>query len=189
MGVFLSFNYYPTPWHRQYVAMYVIDTLLGETPWLNVSYVCQENDDPDSYKDYLDPDFAIDDITFKEAITFEHSAPLSRDISDYVGSYGHFGYGNITITINRTSGNLQATIGRLGLYELVSAGNDSFNMNNIGKAWYANHLGVCTFSASGGGDSSPIDTLLISRLEPRWPPVFIKGLKMSSAPPPGTDNC
>ena len=168
--------------------MYVVDTLLGETPWLNVSYVCQENDDPDSYEDDLDADIPIDDITFKEPIIFEHLKPLSRDISDYVGSYGHFGYGNITIAINRTSGNLQATVGRLGLYELVSAGNDSFNMNNIGKAWHM-YLGVCTFSASGGGDSSPIDTLLIPRLEPRRPPVFIKGLKMSAAPPPRTDNC
>ena len=73
--------------------MYVVDTLLGETPWLNVSYVsyvCQENVDPDSYEDDLDPDIPIDDITFKEAIIFEHLAPLSPDISDYVGSYGHF---------------------------------------------------------------------------------------------------
>ena len=34
-----------------------------------------------------------------------------RDLSDYVGVYGHFGYGNLTILMNGTSGQLDMEYG------------------------------------------------------------------------------
>ena len=165
--------------------MYILDTLLGETPWLNTSWACENTDDSgiSSYASSLGFPVKGNEIPPERP----SPVPMSRDILDYVGSYGHFGYGNISVVINTTTGNLHMTIGRLGFYELIHAGNDTFDMKVLGKTWYYPFY-FCEFGSSGG-EASPINILEIPLMELRGAPVFRKGLKMSDAPPPRYDNC
>ena len=182
IGVYVAVNQNDV-WDRRLIALHVLDILTGDSPWLNVSYAC--NDFPSSQNlEMFDIQQHLIKPTSKEIP--KQVAPMSRPDSDYIGIYGNFGYGNVTVVSGGQYSNITLFFGRTGVFELLPIEGDTFAMLSVGEAWYLN-LGFCTFSSSTEG--LPCDELVIPYLEITTPPVFRRSLKMSDAPPPRADTC
>ena len=149
---------------RRALHMYIIDLLSGIDPFLNTSNACTFPDTKTRRKLTTPPEH-------------EYDSSLNNDI--YEGQYGNFGYGNITVITNETSGRLQLVYGVLGLWNLYRLDNNTFVGQGLDHIWSMTLTDV-EFDAFDV-DQGVMTTLTIPSFEPRLPPVFVRGLQMSEA--------
>ena len=185
MGVYLAVNLGTSFWDRTLIALHILDVLAGEQRWLNATYICNNFHSSD---DILEEDMVQEQVYSKPTDVKKHKqrGPMNSQIETYVGDYGHFGYGNITVRQEGETGNLTLRFGRTGVFELLPLEGDSFAAISVGESWHIN-LGLVEFSRSQEGQ--PIGQLVIPFVERLNPPVFKRGLKMSDAPSPRLDTC
>ena len=97
MGVFISVNGPSfgtnSGIHDQVSAMYVVDHLLGLTPWLNASHAC-------SFPEPWKPENNTE--SDKDAETSETSL-LVNNKTDYVGSYGNHLFADVKVFVNSST--------------------------------------------------------------------------------------
>ena len=171
-------------WDRRLIVMHILDVLTREERWINSTYICEQ------FQSY---DITEEEGTVQSSVytnptdvqNYKQKGPMNSQNEAYVGDYGHFGYGNVTVRQEEETGNLTLRLGRTGVYELLPLEGDTFLMNSVGESWYINP-GLVEFSRSQG---QPIDQLVIPFVERLNPPVFRRGLRMSDAPPPRLDTC
>ena len=172
---------------RDLIHQFVADVVMGETPWLTVDRVCNMTQSESSHTWWEDvPLSERSRLGILSDITISTNNEI-RVIGDYLGVFGRFGYGNVTISSGDSANKLRMTYGTRGTFDMYQTANeDVFTLVGVGPASVFN-IGDVTFSRSSGG--GPVDRLTIPGFEPLDPPVFIRDLKMSQAPPAPSDNC
>jgi len=108
------------------------------------------------------------------------------ELKEYVGRYGNYAMGNISVEMNESTSRLVGAYGeltRLNLVESVKA--DVFIANFTETLFFLPQINV-TF---GRNESGQVVTLTVPFLMPDDPPVFTRGLGMSSAPRPLLPGC
>ena len=194
IGVYISFNI-PRGIERRLIHAYAMDIVLGETPWLNVELACNISNGLQSMADYAPLDMSTPDddilpgLLTVPSVDHRDATPkrANRPLTEYVGTYGNFGYGNVTISLNSGGAEqiLELSYGKIGRFNLIASGEtDEFLSVGVGLSSIFN-LGVMKFHSS---DNQTIDELrtVFERLDP---PTFKRDLKMSDAPPPPNNNC
>lgn len=148
---------------RRLLHMYAVDLLLGVEPWLNLSTACS---------------FLPDSRTRPRK---KPATPLRiLSLSDYTGTYGNFGYGNLTVEVDNSG--LILRYGVIGKWSLEPTGRGkTFRGKPIGLVPLT--LPVVTFDQDSTGI---VQRLQIPMFNPVNPPVFVRGLKESDAPPPAS---
>ena len=187
IGVHISFNI-PRFIELRLIHSYVIDIVLGETPWLNVDLACEIAGEIGTKHDhhFVETNFPLKFISTHRKSVVDHPTPR-RPLNDYVGVYGNFGYGNITISLNSggIEDQLELSYGKIGRFILqATVVDDEFVAIGVGPAAVIN-IGPLLFQSS---NNQTID-LLQTVFDDLDPPLFKRDLKMSSAPPPPNDNC
>ena len=159
---------------RRAIHMYVLDLLLGEQPWLNASTTCDfPPEDIDNSQEQYNQDDQDDQHVIEES-------PLT--ISYYVGLYGNYAYGNITISLNSTNDKLLLLYGEVGTWQLQALEDEPhvFYARGYDLIWSLD-LRRVEFSTSGNNQNE-IDTMTIPDFQGDSPPVFVKDLDISTAP-------
>jgi hypothetical protein len=162
---------------RRLTHMYIMDLLLGETPWIDHKTACT---------------FPEPWAPAKQRKSYG-SSPAKKmnklEAEKYVGSYGNFGYGNITFLYNDTSEILELHYGELGLWNLNSEGDDTFSGKGQGLMWVRDISNIFFESLEPAAEDGGLYKVTVN-FESKDPPVFIKGLLMSDAPaPPDPTTC
>ena len=180
--------------------MYMMDLLLGEEPWLNLTTACTFPQPwYGGYKTSKGAKTAPSVNSDEEDIANSGGQTKRRrrrrtlsnraktringikvtpmELSSYEGTYGNFGYGNITVVVNDND-TLELHYGELGLWTLEHVEGDAFYGHGQGRIWSLN-IDDVQFRRSG----DTINEVELS-LESRDPPVFVRGLDMADAPPP-----
>ena len=185
MGVYVAVNVASPYWDRRLIALHILDVLAGEQRWLNSTYICNNFQSSDNI---YEEDMVQEHVFSKPTDVKKHKqkGPMNSQNEAYVGDYGHFGYGNVTVRQEGELGNLTLRFGRTGVFELLPLEGDTFLTVSVGESWHVNP-GLVEFSRSQEGQ--PIDELVIPLVEISNPPVFKRGLRMSDAPPPRLDTC
>lgn len=148
--------------------MYIMDLLLGEEPWLNLTTACT----------FPEPWMPLRVRSRKVHSEFSRST----DYEKYAGIYGNFVYGNITFKANSSA--LVLEYGQMGRWQMVPVGTDSFRGVGIGTIWF-DSLDSITFSKEGD-----FYTTVDIDFDPNVPTMFTRGLSMSEAPsPPDPARC
>jgi len=154
---------------RYLLQMHIIDLLLGLEPWIDPSTACTFPEPWHPQTGYSHPRWSSG--TEPPAQSPEFS------LESYTGTFGNFGYGNITFIIN-TAGSLELNYGVIGTWELESLGQHRFRGNGRGYIWMKD-LSWLEFSIDINdvieSVEIPFDTLVS--------PIFIRGLQMGDAPP------
>ena len=179
MGVFMSTN--APNGLGDTVSMHVMDLLLGLEPWLNVTDVCSTHIHHDEASQAHSAE--RDNIPNQK----DHTMPIGglqhinhRKNEDYVGVYGHFGYGNVSVYINQSTGSLMMSYGPLAKWNLrVTDTEDVFDGIALEPLWYWT-LNSLVFSKSNGTTFDLLDVPFDWSI----PPTFRRDLNMASAPPP-----
>lgn len=163
IGVYSSITGLDSGYHgRRALHMYIIDLLLGETPWYNLTTACTYP--PNTRKQREEPTPGTADL------------PLS----DYEGAYGNYGYGNLTVT--KTEDTLEMTYGSIGRWNLhPTAVENQFTGEGVGDVWNMRLSGVQFTSIGGRVEEVSVSTFNSA--------VFTRGLKMDSAPEPPPVDC
>ena len=77
----------------------VADIVLNKEPWLNPTTACTFKFGSDRGMDENDTDVTTFPSTTKSTLEGYHF----KDVNKFVGQYGNFAYGNLTITVNDTT--------------------------------------------------------------------------------------
>ncbi len=160
---------------RRLTHMYIMDLLMGESPWLNLTTAC-------TFPEPWAP------VHKRKPYTFPQGDPnkVPLEFERYVGTFGNFGYGNLSIVLNETSGLLELHYGELGLWDLVVIDDLTFAGKGKGYTWARDIKSILFESLSY---SNQLNKVTIS-FESKDPPVFQRDLKMSEAPlPPDPNQC
>lgn len=192
MGVYSSMNFDDNSGlERTWFHAFVLDILMGDAPWFDAQDVCALVPDvlrKDNGRSYYE---TYDSVTLSRSRTdetFWRESLRRLPLAEYVGVYGNFGYGNVTIHLDETETLLQFQYGKNGYYDLLptqfedvfeAVGNRSpADIIDIGRV----HFG------SVGGDGS-IDSLVLPGFSFLSPPRFIRDLTLADAPPPSLEGC
>ena len=169
---------------RRLTSLYILDLLLGETPWLNETSACEfpyktaSNTNLNVYVDLNDDTGDQDSSQVSESdITSIGSSYFAEDPSAYTGQYGNFAYGNISIRLENGD-ELHLHYGDIGHWLLQEISHDVYLGVGQDDLWSLN-ISQVTFKRK---DNCPHQVTLT--LESKDPPVFIRDLRMSDAPPP-----
>ena len=217
-GIFFSSNYGNHTYERQLISQFVADIMLGEEPWNTAEEACQliedltrlpnvtsiqpcpetrdvdvllqwlhETDDPET------PDFTYIQNScirqFKNRVVLYGRPETFRDLEDYEGVYGHFGFGNLTIFLNETTGLLDLQYGGLGRFDLYSTSEEDVFMGQGKDACIIRFAWPVIFEESVPG-SGLIDLATLPLMErSSQPSPWVRGLEMSDAPPPRIEDC
>jgi len=124
---------------------------------------------------------------YLNSITAEASSKQLADefLDQFIGVYGNFAYGNVTITFDGNTGRLHGEYGDISV-DMVHLGNDWFAGRPSDVIWFFPPLEM-TFTRNAE-DNSVINVTIPIFLEID-PPVFTRGLTMDQAPPPPTCAC
>ena len=215
-GVFFSTNYGNHSYERQFVNQFVADIMLGEEPWNTAEEACEiieellssplRNEEglpcpcetdvdailqwrrdanadelPEVIQESCLQEFAARIVVSKRDNTF-------RQLEDYEGEYGNFGYGNVTVFLNETTELLDVIYGVIGRFDLYPTVNENVFIGN-GKDLNVIRYGyIFVFEESAPG-SGLVDLLTIPSFESSMPPTFVRGLEMDDAPPPRLHDC
>ena len=138
IGVYSCITGLDSGYHgRRALHMYVIDQLLGETPWHNLTTAC-------SYPDTLS------DRSEKDNDKGNLPAVAAASLDSYEGTYGNYGYGNVTVRYIAADDSLEMSYGTLGKWTLEStATEDEFTGKGLDDVWNMNLSGV-KFTSTGG---------------------------------------
>ena len=165
IGIYSSITGSDRGYHgRRLLHIYIMDLLLGVTPWLNLTTACTfPRKTTTSRGQYTN------DVT-----AFKCALPLSS----YEGVYGNFAYGNVSVYINRTTNDLRIRYGVLGFWRLHcdTEGENLFFVQQAGYMIY--DMGLARFVIEKGVPR----TLVIPGFDWKYPPTFERGLRMSDAP-------
>ena len=155
---------------------FIVDLITDEETWLEASDLCPESSKYPS----VDPDYIADKSLDAEiSLTISKT---SRALADYVGNYGNFGYGNLTVEIMEDS--LVFYYGNLGFFQLVATEiEDYFLALGRNTISVIREIDYIQFFSS---DGSIVDKLEVGRPEK---PLFIRDLNFNDAPPPPNSNC
>lgn len=111
-----------------YIHMYIMDLLLGDEPWLNSSDICDRIQNKASYDLDISEEEehcqvcryqagALDAV--KQEMRMRNMASQTDDRrmhaeEDFVGAYGHYAYGNVTIGMDDITRQLYLVYGLEG---------------------------------------------------------------------------
>lgn len=82
---------------RTFFYSYLLDKFLNETPTINETTVCS----------FPEPWYKK---STSRKLPFDTSIPPSRPLNEYIGVYHQTPYGNLVISINTTTNNLQVIV-------------------------------------------------------------------------------
>jgi len=111
-------------------------------------------------------------------------APSTRAIDEYVGIYGNFAFGNVTITLSPTTNRLVGTYGNLVTLDMFlnPVTQDNFFGTAADPLWFFPPMALeFGRNESAGG---AVETVTVPIFLTEDPPVFVRGLRMSDAPSP-----
>ena len=155
---------------RRAIHMYVIDILLGKTPWLNTTNVCDFPPE-DKRRSYTNINTGVGETM--------DVPPLKS----YVGIYGDYGYGNISVELKGYPQVLHMLYGDVGTWKLkpIKTGNVShtFKANGYDLVWPLDFSYVRFIPSET--DPEEMVSLFIPGLD-KAPPMFTRDLKMDTAP-------
>ena len=184
IGVFIAGNTV-SAWQNMLITQFVFDIALGLKPILDLPTACNSTKQ-DAFNDPFET--IPDQLLLSPKHISSRNISAKRPLPNYTGTYGNFGYGNITITLGSANNTLELSYGTVGRFRLIpTTTEDEFESEGIGSAWVFN-IGILTFAASDNS-TGVVDELNVPTFEPFDPPTFIRDLKMTNAPPPPTDNC
>ncbi len=177
------------------IAMYIKDILLEEEPWLNLTTACTfpkpwvtdaMSHHEELILDRLDKLWHPMDKTLPKHVQPNKFHRHNPKQTQYVGTYGNFIYGNITLYENEQD-TLMLKYGQLGLWELEYLGIEGkFFAHGHGDMWPVNIELIQFWSSVPGSDVIDVVELLIDM----DPPVFVRDLQMADAyPPPDPGHC
>ena len=154
---------------------YISDMLINQTSWLEKSNACTF---PAPWKrvSNRDPQPPPQDAY--------NASLLARPLADYVGTYGHLAFGNVTIYINKTDDRLYLGHGRFGRLALAPTGVNQFKATFVGDLWFMSasddqyYKPPVTFYAS---DDKSIDSVLFA-MDPTTKTIFKRGLDINDVP-------
>ena len=150
---------------RRNLHLYIMDLLMKEEPWLNVTDVC-----------------TFPDTGRRKFLSIPRDGLSILPLHSYEGVYGNFGYGNITVTLPDNGTCLRMLYGKLGKWDLYpTAKPHRFVADGLDDVWSMD-LANLYFQTNAAGDE--VERLIVESFEARLPPVFIKGLKVTDAPLP-----
>lgn len=165
---------------------FIADVLMGLDTWFNASQLCQLPLPP-----VFTSDHTLATQTRPGVDTFDRPQIGSQPrlpLEAYVGIYGNFGYGNVSIYLEDDDTPLQMQYGNHGYFDLSPIeGTDSFTATGNRSPAYLIHIGDVHFSSSNNDDV--IDRLTTPGFEPMDPPEFIRDLQYEDAPPPSLEGC
>lgn len=198
IGVFNSYMPGEDSMAHRLVNLYIMDLLLGEEPWLNLTTACSFPEpwvnpssmagllDDEMYPDFSNPNYAKDYILgLDKQLKRNKFDRIRPKVDDYVGMYGNFAYGNITVSKSEANV-LILQYGAEGFWELEYLGIDHmFYAHGQGKIW--------TYSFSIMFRKSVANVDVIDQailLNDLFFPVFVRDRSMSDAyPPPDPTDC
>ena len=109
-----------------------------------------------------------------------------RALDEYVGTYGNFAFGNVTVVLDSGTGRLRGLYGDLGVVDMVNLnGDDTFTATFEDPLFFFPPVEL-QFRRDG---TNVVDSVAIPILLPQFPPVFVRGRIMAEAPPPPTGDC
>lgn len=174
-GVFVSSNANGnTGGVHQYATTYINDLLATGNPWLNLSIACNSPKFNTKYPE-KSREALLD--AYIQKYTPKRTRFLKRDNNMYIGRYGNFAYGNITIYEENQE--LFMSYGPILSYKL-----EPFPFENVfycqgqGIYWYINT--VISFDKIEDDKATEATTLF----EVNKPPTFVRGRLMTEAPAP-----
>ncbi|XP_070532204.1 uncharacterized protein [Ptychodera flava] len=160
----------------------------GLEPWLNSSTGCT----------YPNPWQSTPRTHPSHSPMTDPSNPPLRPLTDYVGEFGHFAFGNFSITFDAEAQVLRYEFGKLlrGTLSPHPTSSTTLFMRIEGPISYREYSRSDTYPHGWPVDftedeNNNIVTVKVPYLEYDYPPVFTKGLKLADAPetPPGKEDC
>jgi len=166
----------------EYVAAAITDIVLGEEAWITSSSLCSGTlsnlESSSVFEDVFD--VKPNKVNFE---SIEKGTP-GRLLESYSGTYGNFGYGNVTVFYIAASDSLLMSAGTQGLYQLQPLGGDLFLPMGLNFVSTATPIGPSRFSTSAGNDIT--DTFVLG--SPHRP-VFVRDRMLEDAPSPPNVEC
>ena len=156
---------------RYLLSQYLLDLYMDKQPWINASTVC---------------DFPKPETNERKKEESDTPEIRSTELTKYVGTYGNFAYGNITVEANGTD--LLVYYGSFGHWKLTeksTAGH--FEGVGVGDVWFFSYFKDVQFSDPG--QDGKMNTVSVPSLQRDSVPVFQRGLQMSAAPSPPVLEC
>lgn len=154
---------------RRILHLYILDLLMDEDPWLNATSACTF---PEPTK--MRQRFKV--------MTLNSVTPKS--LTPYIGTYGNFAYGNITVML--MGDKLHLHYGMLGRWILHPGATEHyFNGEGQDHIWPKSLIDV-RFNGFDGGSAVSVE---VPGLDSRAPPTFKRGLAASEAPEPPQLSC
>ena len=189
IGVFHTFNLATTKQQREMISAYILDVVLGEERWFTATNVCDAGSRISDDLDWDSHDLLSSVFPAQQRTLVSMKSTWNTSVTDYMGDYGHFFYGNVTITSVEVGDDtvLQLLYGA-GDYLLSPTEQDPDHFDTIGNNEFSPFINMGTVEF-GRDNSDLVVTLTISAMESFDPPVFIRGLQMDDAPPPDINNC
>ena len=161
---------------RRALHSYILDLLLGEEPQVTVENACNFP--------YYDRNSTqqISKESDNDTLPNEPEAIALEKVRPYIGTYGNFGFGNLTVFYNDTLQMLQMKYGFLGLWDLFTTEREH-QFLGIGRehVWSLVLYPLVFGDTKEGGEMT---RLTVEYFEPGNPPVFERGLQYIDAPPP-----
>jgi hypothetical protein len=166
------------------IALFAMEILLEKEPWVNSMYTFQKYSNP--Y--FIDSEFWPDEISETDFYNFGMDIGDDTNFTAYEGVYGNFAMGNITVSYNEETGNLSAYYGRNGIFTLTP-----FIFNGTEHVFFAKSQDPLWWSPRSRlyfklNAEGTTDRLIFPYLLSSHPPVFVRDLKLSDAPP-RPDGC
>ncbi|XP_070532205.1 uncharacterized protein [Ptychodera flava] len=169
-------------------SLYAYDLVLGLEPWLNSSTGCT----------YPNPWRSPPRTHSPHSPMTTPSNPPLRPLTDYVGEFGHFAFGNFSITFDAEAQVLRYEFGKhlWGTLSPHPTSSTTLFMRIEGPISYREYYRSDSYPHGWPVDftedeNNNIVTVKVLYLEDDYPPVFTKGLKFADAPetPPGKEDC
>lgn len=191
IGIYTNINGGDNGYHgRRLLHMYIIDILSSNESWINQDTMCnfpkeaKLYEKTPSYRIHLESitDFDVD-FDVEGFSTYEKKfAKDDIEINQYVGKYGNWGYGNVSVTIK--NGELYLLYGEIGIWKLYQITNAIFAAKAQDAIW-ALDMDCVIF---GKDEASKMITHIKVPLEKSDPQTFYRDLTMENTPPPANPN-
>lgn len=191
IGIYTSINGGDNGYHgRRLLHMYIVDILSNNESWINKSVMCNfpkhamRFEKPPSLRLHLESFTSNDDDIIDDAI-FSFNKIISNtefEMDKYVGRYGNYGYGNVTVTIVKED--LFLLYGEIGIWKLRKVNDFMFSGKAQGLIW-ALDMDHILF-----GHDEFLGTISYVQIpiEKSDPQTFYRDRKFENAPPPPNPN-
>ena len=200
-GIFLAFNMEIYEQYRYMISSYIFDVVIGDEPWFNATDVCNASNlgghvssslpsihpssFPSRYSDEADIPSALN-TRYPSGVAITEIRTPER-IEEYIGNYGNYFYGNVSISSMNVNGTdtLCFLYGNGDFLLLPTGiGADFFNAIPNNDLSILKPISFVRFVRNEGGE---VESFAMPKFDLRDPPRFVKGLKLSDAPPPSLE--